>query len=171
MINNVQRLLVAFVAIMVCLLMRTPAEGAEVPAACRVKIDARVPGWRLKLPSAEVAAWAKEERIDPTLLQVDLDDDGVRDIAVLVVTGTGGGERSQIAVCMARKAGPELHVISDPYCTDGIFIRNKGSRGFDFETDKEITYRTNGVHAFCFEKAGATYLYRGGRFIRIIDSD
>ena len=123
------------------------AEGADLPAPCRAKIDSRVPGWRLITPSPEVAAWAKEMK--------------------------EGGDMAtyRIAVCMQRKAGPELHIIDDPYCTDGIMIARKGTRAHNFETEAYVTYRTNGVHAYCFEKAGATYLYRGGRFIRIIDSD
>jgi len=57
------------------------------------------------------------------------------------------------------------------YCSDGIMIAKKGTRAHDFEKGVSVTYRTNGVHAYCFEKAGATYLYRNGRFIRIVDSD
>ena len=153
------------------LLCSTAGAAAELPAACRAKIDARLPGWQLKLPSDEVAAFAREEKFDPALVQGDFDDDGLRDTAVLVTAGAGSTLTAQIAVCMSRKAGPELHIIRDPYCRDGISLTRKGSAGFNFETDKEIKYRTDGVHTFCFEKAGATYLYRGGRFIRIIDSD
>ena len=147
------------------------ANAADVPAACRSRIDARLPGWRLVVPSPDVAAWAKEIKQGPDVLQVDLDDDGVRDVAALIVTGTGERAAHHIAVCMMRKAGPELHVIDDPYCFDGIMIARKGTRAHDFEKDVYVTYRTNGVHAYCHRQAGATYLYRNGRFIRIVDSD
>jgi hypothetical protein len=149
----------------------SPAEGADVPAACRATIDARLAGWRLATPAPEVAKWAAEEKEGPTMVQVDLDGDGVRDTAALIVTGAGDSPAHHIAVCLSRKAGPELHVIDDPYCSDGIMIAKKGTRAYNFETDSYVTYRTNGVHAYCFEKAGATYLFRNGRFIRIIDSD
>lgn len=149
------------------------AAGADVPAACRARIDARLPGWRLATPSPEVARWAAEMKEGPTVLQIDLDADGVRDTAALIVTGAGAADLSahRIAVCMQRKTGPELHIIDDLYCGDGIMIAKKGTRAHDFEKDVYVTYRTNGVHAYCFEKAGATYLYRNGRFIRIVDSD
>ena len=149
----------------------TPAESAEVPAACRAKIDARLPGWRLATPSAEVTKWAAEMKEGPTILQLELDGDGVRDTAALIVTGAGDPPAHRIAVCLTRKAGPELHVIDDLYCSDGIMIAKKGTRAHDFENSRYVTYRTNGVHAYCFEKAGATYLFRNGRFIRIVDSD
>src|SRR5687768_13348147 len=111
----------------------TPAEGAEVPAACRGKIDAKLPGWRLATPSAEVAKWAAEMKEGPIVLQVDLEGDGVRDNAALIVTGAGDPPTHHIAVCLSRKAGPELHVIDDLYCSDGIMIAKKGTRAHDFE--------------------------------------
>jgi hypothetical protein len=166
---NQGRVLWTMVALM--LLVWAPVEGAEVAAACRAKIDARLPGWRLATPSAEVAKWAADMNEGPTVLQVDLDADGVRDTAALIVTGAGDPPAHHIAVCMSRKAGPELHVIDDLYCQDGIMIAKKGTRAHDFENNTYVTYRTDGVHAYCFEKAGATYLFRNGRFIRIVDSD
>jgi len=153
------------------LLGSTTVAAAELPAACRVKIDAGVPGWRLITPSPEVTRWAKEMKEGPDVLLVDLDADNVRDAAALIVTGSGDAATYRIAVCMQRKAGPELHIIEDPYCHDGIMITAKGTRAHNFETDEDVTYRTNGIHVYCFERAGATYLYRGGRFIRIVDSD
>lgn len=162
---------VLWTSLAICLLAWAPVEGAEVPAACRGKIEARLPGWRLATPSAEVAKWAADMKEGPTVLQVDLDADGVRDTAALIVTGAGDSPEHHIAVCLSRKAGPELHVIDDLYCWDGIMIAKKGTRAHDFENNTYVTYRTNGVHAYCFEKAGATYLFRNGRFIRIVDSD
>ncbi len=166
---NAMRVLCATFALAV--LVGSPVEGAEVPAACRAKIDAKLSSWRLATPSAEVAKWAAEMKEGPTVLHIDLDGDGVRDTAALIVTGAGDPPAHHIAVCMSRKAGPELHVISDLYCWDGIMIAKKGTRAHDFENDTYVTYRTDGVHAYCFEKAGATYLFRNGRFIRIVDSD
>jgi len=158
-------------ALMLVLLAWVPAEAAEVPAACRAAIDARLRGWRVATPSADVVKWAAQMKEGPTVLEVDLDADGVRDTAALIVTGTGDSLTHHIAVCMQRKTGPELHVINDLYCSDGIMIAKRGTRAHDFETGTYVTYRTNGVHAYCLERAGATYLYRNGRFIRIIDSD
>lgn len=147
------------------------ANAAELPPACGAKIDTRVSAWRLITPSADVAAWAREMNEGPDVLQVDLDADGVRDTAALIVTGTGDSAVYRIAVCMTRTAGPELHIIDEPYCRDGLMIAKKGTRAYNFDTGQYVTYRTDGLHAYCFEKAGATYLYRNGRFIRIIDSD
>ena len=165
------RLLIVAMTIALVVLLPAAAAGADVPAACRARIDARLPGWRLATPTPEVAKWAAEMKEGPTVLQLDLDTDGVRDTAALVVTGNADSLTHHIAVCMQRKSGPELHIIDDLYCSDGIMTAKKGTRAHDFEKETYVTYRTNGVHAYCFEKAGATYLYRNGRFIRIVDSD
>ena len=62
-------------------------------------------------------------------------------------------------------------MIADPYCTDGILVTPKGTTDHDYEADRPVTYATNGVHAYCFEKAGATYVFTKGRWVRIVDSD
>ena len=165
------RVAIASMTLGLIALLPAAAAGADVPAACRARIETRLPGWRLATPSPEVAKWAIAMKEGPTVLQIDLDADGVRDAAALIVTGNADSLTHHIAVCLQRKSGPELHIIDDLYCSDGIMTAKKGTRAYDFEKEAYVTYRTNGVHAYCFEKAGATYLYRNGRFIRIVDSD
>jgi len=103
--------------------------------------------------------------------QADFDGDGTRDTAVLVAVPTGGGRVQYIAVCLERKAQLQLHLIREPYCGDGIRVARKGQTVYNYQTGKNVTYRTNGVHAYCFEKAGGTYLYKNGRFELVVDSD
>ena len=104
-------------------------------------------------------------------MKVDLDGDGFRDTAVLVVAPSVGAPVQYIAVCMQRKAQSQLHLIRDPYCGDGITVAPKGQTVYDFQTGKDVTYHSNGVHAYCFEKAGGTYLYKRGHFVLVVDSD
>ncbi|HET9192375.1 MAG TPA: hypothetical protein VFO21_05830 [Vicinamibacterales bacterium] len=145
----------------------------QPPAACRSAIDARLPGWQLSPPPADLARVAKQKKISTNVVQSDFDDNGTRDTAVLVVM-PGTGElhpRQRIAVCLSQAGTINLHVIGDPYCGDGISVAPKGTRAWDFTTEKPVTYWTNGVSAYCYEKAGGTYLFRDGKFILIVDSD
>ena len=41
----------------------------------------------------------------------------------------------------------------------------------DFTTELDGTYPKDGIHAYCFEKAGATYIVTGGAYREIVDSD
>lgn len=149
------------------------AAHAQPSAACRSAIDARLPGWQLSPPPADLARVAKQKKISTNVVQSDFDDNGTRDTAVLVVM-PGTGElhpRQRIAVCLSQAGTINLHVISDPYCGDGISVAPKGTRAWDFTTEERVTYWTNGVSAHCYEKAGGTYLFRDGKFVLIVDSD
>ena len=145
----------------------------QPPAACRAAIDGRLPGWQLSPPPPDLAKMAKQKKFSTNVVQSDFDDNGTRDTAVLLVM-PGTGElhpRQRIAVCLSQAGKINLHVISDPYCGDGISVAPKGTRAWDFTTEKRVTYWTNGVSAYCYEKAGGTYLFRAGKFVLIVDSD
>ena len=147
------------------------ADAAELSKDCRAKLDSRIPGWHLSPPPDDLAEYAKQNKLQTNIAQADLDGDGTRDTAVLVVATTDGKSVQYIAVCLERKVQPQLRLIREPFCGDGIRIAPKGQTAYDFQTGKNLIYQTNGVHAYCFEKAGGTYLYRNGRFELVVDSD
>ena len=153
-----------------------PLEAADLqpPPACRTAIDAQLPGWKLSVPPADLAAYAKQHNLTTNVAQADFDGDGTRDTAVLVVPRqrrSDGGRHDMIAVCFARGGNTRVQLIRDPYCADGISVAAKGTRAHDYQTDKEVTYWTNGVTGYCFEKSSGTYLYRNGQFVLVVDSD
>jgi len=147
------------------------AAATELSNACRAEIECRILGWRHSPPSDDLAAYAKQKNLETNIAQADFDGDGIRDTAVLLVVPTEGRQVQHIAVCLERKAQVKLHLIREPYCGDGISVARKGQTVHDYETGKNVTYRTNGVHAYCFEKAGGTYLFKNGRFELVVDSD
>jgi hypothetical protein len=168
-----KRVIVLVAAPLLSMVAVSAAHAQQPPAACRAAIDARLPGWQLSPPPADLAQAAKQKKISTNVVQSDFDDNGTRDTSVLVVM-PGTGElhpRQRIAVCLSRAGKIDLHVISDPYCGDGISVAPKGTRAWDFTTEKRVTYWTNGVSAYCYEKAGGTYLFRDGKFVLIVDSD
>jgi hypothetical protein len=168
-----KRVLVLAIVPLLSIVAATTAHAQQPPAACRTAIDARLPGWQLSQPPADLAAMAKQKKFLTNVVQSDFDDNGTRDTAVLVVM-PGAVElhsRQRIAVCLSQGGKTILHVISDPYCGDGISVAPKGTRAWDYTTEKRVTYWTNGVSAYCYEKAGGTYLFRDGKFVLIVDSD
>ena len=159
------------IAVFVSLPQSVDAAESDVPLACRRSIDARFPGWTLSPPPAAYADYAKQRKLTTNIAQADFDSDGTRDTAVLIIAPGAGGSSPYIVVCLAKKTGINTVVIRDPYCRDGIGVTPKGTKAYDFEAEKDITYRTNGVAAVCFEQAGATYIFENGDFKRVIDSD
>lgn len=149
----------------------TTAADLEIPRACAAAIDARIPGWRLASPPAGLAEEAKRRKLTTNVVQADFNSDRTRDTAVLLVAPDHDQEAHYIAICLSDQRRISLQVITAPYCRDGIALVPKGTKAHDYETDKIVTYSTNGIHAYCFEVAGGTYLWEKNRFRLVVDSD
>lgn len=168
-----KRVLAYIVSPLVLFLVAPRAHAVDLkpPPECRRAIDTRVPGWRLSPPPEELATYAKQKGLTTNVARADFDSDGTQDTAVLLVAPNAGTDRQYVAVCLTRDSKTRVYMIRDPYCGDGIDVARKGSRVYDYQTGKLVTYRTNGVSTYCFEKAGGTYLFENGRFTLVIDSD
>jgi hypothetical protein len=107
------------------------------------------------------------------VVQADFDSNGTKDTALLIITpGTGNpADRQYVAVCLTQGAGSRVQLIPKPYCGDGISVAPKRTRVTDHQTNTPVTYWTNGVTTYCFEKSSGTYLYQDGRFVLVVDSD
>jgi len=147
------------------------AADRTIPAACRTQLDARLPAWRLSPPPPALKALAAARHEVTNIVTGDFDDDGAADIALLVATTGGAAGASHLAVCLARADRSLLFLIGAPYGRDGISLTRKHTRDHDYESGRMVTYRTDGVHTYNFETSGATYLFRRGGWIRIVDSD
>ena len=147
-------------------------------SACETRIAARFRQWRFAQVTAEVAEFAKRQHENPTIARGDFDGDGRTDVALLIQDGAapdsnypGRLNSLHIAVCLNRKTQVKLYMIDKLYCGDGITRAPKGKSYYNFETEKTGTYLLDGVSAYCFEKAGATYEFENGAFHQIVDSD
>jgi len=167
----------AWLGLAVSTVMAQP-EGPSLIVACNAQISAKFVQWRLAPVSRDVEQFAKSRNVNPTRVSGDFDGDGRTDIALLVFSGAAPVpdypdrlDALHIAVCMNTRVGVRLFVIDKPYCGDGIALSRRGRRYYDFEKQAEGTYKLDGVHAYCFEKAGATYQFENGFFRQIVDSD
>lgn len=142
------------------------AAGDVSERECRERISARSSGWHFYPVGKEVFEAARRRGSNPTIAKGDFDDDRKGDVAFLVQFRSA---EPAIAVCLS--GSKEVYVIGDLYCSDGIARMPKGRAYFDYESEKEGRYDRDGVHAYCFGKAGATYLFQSGRFARVVDSD
>lgn len=138
---------------------------------CQKELSAKFGKWVLSSPPSDLAAYARDKKIETNIARSDFDGDGLQDIAMLISTKSNEGISQYIAVCFDRKEGAELHLIKDPYCGEGIKVSLKGHKFYDYETGRTEKYPSNGISAYCFEKAGSTYLYQNGSFRMVVDSD
>ena len=147
-----------------------PRDNAGFHEQCRQAIAKQWPQWRPRDVSSEVREWAATVNEDPTVAHGDFDDDGKEDVALLIQLADRS-DSVRIVVCLSSVEVTQPMMIGSPYCSDGIGSTSKGKRYYDYGTDSEGTYPRDGIHAYCFEKAGATYIYEGASFREIIDSD
>ncbi len=137
---------------------------------CRGAVAKLWPKWRLLNVSAEVREWATSRKEDPTVAYGDFDGDSEEDAALLIETAPQSGS-IKIVACLSSIGAAKPVVVETPYCSDGVTRVSKGQRYYDFATGLEGTYPQDGIHAYCFEKAGATYIFSDGSFRQIVDSD
>lgn len=130
----------------------------------------RWPQWRFPDVTDAVREWAKSRKEDPTVAYGDFDDDGKDDVALLVQP-LAKSASLKIVACLSSLGPTRPVVVEKPYCHDGITTVSKGGPYYDFGSDSEGTYPKDGIHAYCFEKAGATYVLEGDSFRQIVDSD
>ena len=158
--------------------LRAQTDEERLLRACTAQVTARFRQWRFVPVTKDVAEFARSRNQNPTVTYGDFDGDGRKDVALLVQDGPapvaeypGRLDSLHIAVCMNPIAGMKLYLIDKPYCGDGIALAPKGQRYHDFTTETEGFYKLDGVSAYCFEKAGATYEFENGAFRQIVDSD
>lgn len=169
---------ISFALAISTLCLRAQTNEERLRHTCEAQITAKFKQWRFAAVTAEVAAAAKSRHQNPTMTSGDFDGNGRTDVALLIQVGSspdpdypGRLDSLHIAVCLDRKSRVELYVIDKPYCGDGILRTPKGGAYYDFATEKFGTYLLDGVNAYCFEKAGATYEFENGAFHQIVDSD
>lgn len=151
------------------LVLTLPAAMADNGSieACQTRIAAEWPRWRFPAIDPEVLEWAEADGQNPTVAEGDFNRDGAMDVALLIEAQPD--RKRVIAVCLT--GADRLHRIEPLGCQDGIVAMRRGQRYYDFEADTEGVYDRDGVHAYCFGKAGLTYLLRDGRFHAVHDSD
>ena len=151
---------------LVVLLFASMSAGAAEPHDCAIQLDEQLNGWVLPPVDLDVFYGVTRDGDNPFVTTGDFDSDEKDDTAFLILRD---GQK-KIAVCLSGMDSALL--IGDLYCNDGIARVRKGATYYNFDTDSEGRYASDGIHAYCYEKAGATYLYKkDGTFERVVDSD
>ena len=143
---------------------------SDLVRQCRQAVSARYPQWQPPAVDPAVRDWARSRNEDPIVAFGDFDDDGTQDVALLVRIAPPP-RSMRIVVCLSSLGSAKPVVIDNPYCSDGITRVPKGTQYSVVDSNVEGTYPKDGIHAYCFEKAGATYIFSNGAFQMTVDSD
>ena len=63
-----------------------------------------------------------------------------------------------------------MYVVRDPD-GDYISVAGKGTRDYNYDAQKEITYANDAIVTSTFEKGASSYVYKKGRFVSFVSSD
>lgn len=171
-------------ALMICMLCSQSASWAQshaykLPSSARLTLDRRFPGWKFAEVSQEVRQFFATDRKgeSPCLISGDFDGNGQPDYAVLIWhgkerngEGKAIGPRSFLAVFLRKSRGFRMYVIKDPD-GDYLSLAKNGTKDYNYDEQKEITYANDAILTGVFDKGGSSYVYENGRFRSFVSSD
>ena len=156
-------------AVIGVLLLSANASAGDL-SACEVRTAAAFPAYK-QTPGTDPRP-APDVRPSKTnsVARGDYDGDGMADIALLLRPKSGSG-KYVISVCLSSKPAVLPELIPAAYTTGELSTTPRGQKYYDFNNGTEGTYELDGVGTSCCECCGATYIYRAGRFVEVVDSD
>lgn len=107
-------------------------------------------------------------RRDAAATQGDFNSDDSPDVALLL-EAKASPHRAAIGVCLSNEPRPLL--ITSPYVSAKILTKPKGTQYMDFDTGNTGVYEHDAISVSDGAWIGASYILRGGVFVRVIDSD
>lgn len=140
----------------------------KLPASVRVMLNRRFSGWKFSEVSPQVRQFFRENMRGPSpvVISGDFDGNGRRDHAVLVQRRT----RCYLIVFLRRTADYKMYVVKDPN-GEYLSLARKGSRDYNYNEQKEITYANDAIVTGILEKGGSSYVFKNGRFRCFVSSD
>lgn len=151
-------------------LLVSTSSGADGLHACEARTAAAFPTFEPTPGADPRPAPGSHPGNANSVAHGDYDGDGTVDAALLLRPASGPGKYA-ISVCLSSKPTAQPELIRDAYTTGALSVSPKGRTYHDFDADAEGRYELDGVRSYCCECCGATYVFRGGRFVEIIDSD
>lgn len=153
----------------------------EIPPVITGELNRRFPGWRFPKIHDDIHKFLKEyisEDTRPEFIEGDFDGNRQLDYAVLIEYGNIYNADNQpighniYIVAFLRKGNDfQFHTVDSGTGSDYLTLMKKGGKDYDFESEKNFTYKNDAIFAGIFEKAGISYVYDRGKFRAILTSD
>lgn len=160
---RVTRIIQTVIALLLCFSTAWAHSVREgLPRSARAKLDRKLPGWKFTDASPAVREFVKnylKASASPVLIRGDFDGNRKRDYAVLVTAGS----KTYLAIFLTRRTGYKMHVFEEP-STDYLMLAERGSRAYNYDQQRQITYANDAIVTVIFEKGGSSYVFQNGRF-------
>jgi hypothetical protein len=131
-------------------------------------LNRRFSGWKFSDVRPEVREFFKENMrgASPVFISGDFDGNGRRDYAALVQLRA----RYYLVIFLRGTSGYKMYVVKDPN-GEYLSLARKGTRDYNYNEQKEITYADDAIVTGIFEKGGSSYVFKNGRFLTFVSSD
>jgi hypothetical protein len=156
-------------------LVATNAMSLDLPVECKQILDKKYSGWKMATISKDVSDYFLKEKMadSPNLVKGDWNGDGNADYAVLINYGTEKIEGKSMPMSWTIAFIKNATGYTSYKLEGGDYIQTvkKGKKGFDHDTKKPLTYKTDAILSAIWEKSGTSYVWEKGKFKSIITSD
>jgi hypothetical protein len=140
----------------------------KLPTSARVLLNRRFAGWKFVDVKPEVWQFLREHMNGASAVVIggDFDGNGRRDYVALIQRNS----RSCLVAFLRRRTSYKMYVVKDP---DGEYLTlaTKGTRDYNYDKQREITYANDAIMTGIFEKGGSSYVFKNGRFRSFVSSD
>lgn len=153
------------------------AQSASLPSGCKKILNKNFRGWKFATIQKEVSDYHRKKKFpfSPNFIKGDWNGDGKMDYAVLIEQGklkNSAGEvieNRRLTIAFVRTGNIFKYFQFDG--GDFIQLMKKGSKDYDYNTDKDFRYQTDAIFDGIWEKAGVSYVWKNGKFTEIVTSD
>lgn len=157
-----------------------PAQGFPnlLPRSVMTALQSDYPGWHV-LDNTWVlhtsVAKLDTSQARPNVVWGDFDGDGHLDFALLIARGKGSQpiEEKLVAYLVSGDSLRRFDLadaVTPAHVADMIWISLKGTRKYDYNTDRFFRLKNDAIDAITLEKAASTYIFEKDRF-RVITSE
>jgi hypothetical protein len=151
------------------------AQANPLPIDIDTVLSSRFPGWEWGVVGADVKRFYREShgREYPKFISGDFNGDGKTDYALKVQCNGKKGNTDVVIAFVSKDSNFLVFVLktSSANYENYVTLEKRGSRVYDFGTDKEFVLRSDAVNLAHFEKAVETFIFKTNRFERIITGD
>lgn len=144
----------------------------EIPMPIKNSLDKEYPGWYLAEVGIEIYEFFKRSNLEfyPNYIYGDFDGNGMLDYSLMITYC----DSNYVIAFLKNKQGFKKYVLDSHdknYKDIYLWLFKKCEKDYNYDIEKEFTYKTDAIGVMCYEKCGLSFIYKKGKFNPICTSD
>lgn len=148
-----------------------------LPEGITRKLNTQYPGWKF-VDNYVIFEYTHPDRLkgypfNPNLIKGDFDGNRQEDYALQISHSDTSGTKHLFIAFLAQGNSFKQHILeSNPgYKNHYLWLRKKGSKGYNFTTEKHFRFPSDAIEIVVWEKGAISYVYKSGKFRKLFTSD